>query len=291
MRPIWTGSIAFGLVNVPVEIHSGVRNHRPRFHLLCSEGKSRVKYERVCQKSGSEVSWDELAKGYEYEKGKYVVLTKEDFKAAALEKTKTIDILDFVKAEAVDHRFYETPYYLVPGKGGDRTYALLREAIRETGRMGIGKFILRDAQHLAALTVEKEALILTVLRFSDEIADMSQFRFPSAKDVRKNELGLATSLIEGLSSEWDPEKYRDDYRDNLLRVIRAKLKGRKPDLQETDEPADANIIDLMERLRRSIEGKEKSSSSKRRPSRTRTGSRRRASSRKRKPGGSKRRVA
>ena len=289
MRPIWTGSIAFGLVNVPVELHSGVRNHRPRFHLLCSEGKSRVKYERVCQKSGEEVSWDELSKGYEYEKGKYVVLTKEDFKAAALEKSRTIDILDFVKREEVDHRFYETPYYLLPGKGGERTYALLREAIQETGRMGIGKFILREAQHLAALTVEKDALILTVLRFADEITDMSEVRFPSAKDVRKNELALAKSLIEGLSSEWDPEKYKDDYRDNLMRVIRAKVKGGKPRLEETDEPADSGVIDLMERLRRSIEGKQKAASPKRKPSRA--GSKRRASTRKRKAGGSGRRVA
>jgi DNA end-binding protein Ku len=289
MRPIWTGSIAFGLVNVPVELHSGVRNHRPRFHLLCSQGKSRVKYERVCQKSGDEVSWDELTKGYEYEKGKYVVLTKEDFKAAALEKTRTIDILDFVKREDVDHRFYETPYYLLPGKGGERTYALLREGIRETGRMGIGKFILRDAQHLAALTVVDDALVLTVLRFADEITDMSGVRFPSAKDVRKNELELAKSLIEGLSSEWDPEKYKDDYRDNLMRVIRAKVKGRKPDLKASDEPADANVIDIMERLRRSIEGKQKSPGPKRRPSKA--VSRQRASSRKRKAGGSGRRVA
>jgi DNA end-binding protein Ku len=291
-RPLWTGSIAFGLVNVPVELHSGVRNHRPRFHLLCSEGKSRVKYERICQKSGNEVSWDELSKGYEYEKGKYVVLTKDDFKAAALEKTRTIDVLDFVKRDEVDHRFYETPYYLLPGKGGDRTYGLLREAIRETGRMGIAKFILREAQHLAAITVEEDALILTVLRFADEIIDMSGVRFPSAKEVRRNELALATSLIDGLSAEWDPEKYRDDYRENLMRVINAKIKGRKPALTESDEPADANVIDLMERLRRSIEGKAKETRGKSKPRNPAKGrSRKRAPSRKKKGGGAKRRVA
>src|SRR5688500_11005040 len=150
-RSIWKGSIAFGLVNIPVELHTAVRDNRPRFRMLHGADKSPVSYERVCQREGKPVAWEDLVKGYEYEKGRFVVLTKDDFDAAALDKTRTVDIIDFVEADAIDDRFFETPYYLVPVKGGERAYALLREAIRESGRVGIAKFILRDAEHLAAV--------------------------------------------------------------------------------------------------------------------------------------------
>ena len=152
-RALWKGSISFGLVNIPIELHTAVRDHRPKFRMLHANDKSPVKYERVCIRDGHPVAWEDLVKGYEYAKGHFVVLTKDDFKAAAVEKTRTIDIIDFVKADAIDDRFFETPYYLVPAKGGERAYALLREAIRESGRIGIAKFILRDAQHLAAVEV------------------------------------------------------------------------------------------------------------------------------------------
>ena len=152
-RSIWKGSIAFGLVNIPVELYSAVRDHRPRFRLLHAKDEAPIRYERVCQTEGKPVGWEDLVKGYEYEKGQFVVLTKDDFKTAALQKTKTIDILDFVDPEEIDERYFETPYYLQAGKGADRAYALLREAIRESGRMGIGKIILRESQHLAAVEV------------------------------------------------------------------------------------------------------------------------------------------
>src|SRR5258705_12571829 len=168
-RSMWKGAIAFGLVNIPVELYSAVRDHRPKFRLLHAKDESPVKYERICQRDGKAVAWEDLVKGFEYRKGHFVVLTKEDFEAAAVEKTRTVDILDFVEAEEIDDRFFETPYYLVPAKGGERAYALLREAMRETKRVGIAKFILRDALHLAAVEVIGEALVLTLMRFADEL--------------------------------------------------------------------------------------------------------------------------
>jgi DNA end-binding protein Ku len=265
-RAIWKGSIAFGLVNIPIELHTAVRDHRPRFRMLHAKDKSPVRFERVCQKEGEPVAWEDLVKGYEYQKGHFVVLTKEDFRAAALEKTRTVDIIDFVKAEAIDDRFFETPYYLTPAKGGERAYALLRDAIRETGRIGIAKFILRDAQHLAAVEVIGDALVLTLMRFADELVDIQQYDFPTSAGGRKGELDMAKALVESLAAEWKPSKYTDEYRENLLKVIKGKMKGRKVALEPAEEPRQAEVVDLMERLRRSLQqagGKPRAAGTKR----------------------------
>ena len=253
-RALWKGSISFGLVNIPIELHTAVRDNRPRFRMLHAKDRSPIRFERVCARDGTPVAWDDLVKGYEYEKGHFVVLTKEDFQAAALEKSRTVDILDFVDAEAIDDRYFETPYYVLPAKGGERAYALLREAIRESDRIGIAKVILREKQHLAALDVIGDALVLTMMRFADELVDTSSFSFPSASAIRSQELGMAKMLVENLAADWSPEKYTDEYRDNLMKVIRAKLKGKKPHLTAEVEPQSAEVIDLMERLRRSLEG-------------------------------------
>jgi DNA end-binding protein Ku len=253
-RAMWKGAIAFGLVNIPVELYSATRDHRPKFRLLHAKDESPVHYERVCQSEGKPVGWEDLVKGYEYEKGQFVVLTKDDFKTAALEKTKTVDILDFVDPKEVDERYFETPYYLQPGKGADRAYALIREAIRDSGKIGVAKIILRDAQHLAALEVIGDALVLTMMRFADELADLGDFRFPKPGDIRAAELKMAKQLVESLSAKWEPEKYTDEYRDNLMRIIKGKLKGKTPRLKERETPQQAEVIDLMARLRASLEG-------------------------------------
>jgi len=252
-RALWKGSISFGLVNIPIELHTAVRNHRPKFRMLHAKDKSPVRFERVCIRDGHPVAWEDLVKGYEYAKGHFVVLSKEDFQAAALEKTRTVDIVDFVKAEEIDDRFFETPYYLVPTKGGERAYALLREAIRESGRVGIAKFILRETQHLAAVEVIENAIVLTVMRFADELVDVKQFDLPSDSGIRKPELDMAKALVNNLAAAWDPEKYTDQYRDNLMKVIQAKVKGKKIHLEPSEEPRQAEVVDLMERLRRSLE--------------------------------------
>jgi DNA end-binding protein Ku len=252
-RALWKGSLSFGLVNIPIELHTAVRNHRPKFRMLHAKDKSPVRFERVCIRDGHPVAWEDLVKGFEFQKGHFVILTKEDFKAAALNKTRTVDIIDFVKAEAIDDRYFETPYYTVPTKGGEHAYALLREAIRESGRIGIAKFILRDAQHLAAVEAIDQAIVLSVMRFADELVDPSQLEFPSAGGMRKAELEMAITLVNSLAAEWDPAKYTDEYRENLMRIIKAKMKGKEVKLEASAEPRQAEVVDLMERLRRSLE--------------------------------------
>ena len=252
-RSLWKGSLSFGLVNIPIELHTAVRDHRPRFRMLHAKDKSPVKYERVCIRDGHAVAWEDLVKGYEYAKGHFVILTKEDFKAAAVEKTRTIDIIDFVEADAIDDRFFETPYYLVPSKGGERAYALLREALRESGRIGIAKFILRDAQHLAAVEVIDQAIVLSMMRFADELADPKPLGFPGSGGIRKAELDMAKALVNSLAADWHPEKYTDEYLDNLMRIIKGKVKGKKVTLEAPETPRRGEVVDLMERLRRSLD--------------------------------------
>jgi DNA end-binding protein Ku len=253
-RALWKGSIAFGLVNIPVELHTAVRDSRPRFRMLHADDKSPIRFERVCQREGKPVAWEELVKGFEYEKGRFVVLTKEDFKTAALEKSRTVDIRSFVKPEEIDDRFFESAYYLVPAKGGERAYALLREALRETGLVGIATVVLRDAQHLAALEVAGDALVLTLMRYAEELVDVREYHFPAARDIRKPELQMARTLVENLADKWDPLQYTDEYRENLMKIIKAKLKGKEAHLVEHMEPRNAEVVDLMERLRQSLAG-------------------------------------
>jgi DNA end-binding protein Ku len=221
--------------------------------MLHAEDKSPVKFERVCAREGKPVAWEELVKGYEYERGRFVIVTKEDFRLAALEKSRTVDIRSFVKGEDIDDRFFESSYFVTPAKGGERAYALLREAIRETGLVGIATIVLRDSQHLAALEIVKQAMVLTLMRYAEELVDVGEYKFPAAADIRKQELQMARMLVENLADRWDPSQYTDQYRANLMKIIKAKLKGRKPDLAVAEEPQSAEVVDLMERLRQSLQ--------------------------------------
>ena len=254
-RAIWKGSISFGLVTIPVELHTAVRDHRPKFRMLHARDKSPVRYERVCQREGKPVAWEDLVKGYEYERGRFVVLTKEDLKAAAVSKDKAIDIMDFVSAEEIDDRYFETPYYLTPQKGARHAYALLRDALEASERVGVAKIIIREAQHLAALEVIDKALVLTLLRYADELVDTAHLEFPASDKVRKAELDVAKMLIDNLAANWDPSKYTDEYRDNLLKLIKARIKGVKPNLPQGEKPQETKVVDLMERLRQSLESR------------------------------------
>ncbi len=253
-RALWKGSLAFGLVNIPVELHTAVRDSRPRFRMLHAKDKSPVKFERVCAREGKPVAWEDLIKGYEYQKGHFVVLSKEDFKQAALEKSRTVDIRNFVNGEEIDDRFFETSYYLTPQKGGERSYALLREAIRQTELVGIATIVLREAQHLAALEVKGEAMVLTMMRYAEELVETDEYSFPAAGNIRQPELKMARTLVEQLADKWDPSQYTDEYRANLMKIIKAKMKGKTVELHETEEPRSAEVVDLMERLRQSLEG-------------------------------------
>ena len=251
-RALWTGSLSFGLVNIPVEIHTAVRDRGPHFRLLRRTDRSRIRFQRVAEKDGEVVAWEEIVKGYEFAKGQFVVLTPEDFEKAALKKDRVIDIQDFVKGDDIDDRYFDKPYYLLPGKGGDKAYALLREAIRESGRMGVAKFVLRSKQRLAAIETIGDALVLSTMRFRDELASLEEYEFPAEKGIQQKQLQLAERLIQEFASDWDPEKYTDDYRENIMKVVHAKREKVKPDLEPEADPQSAQVIDLMERLRKSL---------------------------------------
>jgi DNA end-binding protein Ku len=251
-RSIWNGAITFGLITIPVGLYTATEDRDVSFHLLSGKDQSRIEYKRVSAKTGREVDWDDIVKGYEYEKGRFIVLTEEDFEKAAVKKDRAIDILDFVKAPAIDDRFFDKPYYLLPGKGGARAYALLREAIRESGRMGIAKFVLRSKQRLAAIETIGDALVLSTMRFRDELARLEDFDFPAAKEVRKRDLDMAQRLIDEFAAEWDPDKYTDDYRRNIMEIVEAKRKHTRPELEVEAEQHSAQVVDLMERLRKSL---------------------------------------
>lgn len=253
-RSIWKGAITFGLVNIPVELHAAVRSEdRISFRLLHKKDLSTIKYERVCQKEEKAVPWDEIVKGYEYTKGKFVVLEEEDFRAASIESTKTLEILDFVKEDEIDPRYFETPYYLLPQKGGDKAYALLREAMKKTGMVGIGTVTMRsNVMHLVGIKVVEDAMVMEIMRYADELVDTSSFTFPSADNVRPAELQMAEQLVGALADAFQPEKYSDEYRDNLMKIINAKMKGKKIKVEEPEEPEATNVIDLMARLQESL---------------------------------------
>lgn len=251
-RPIWRGNLSFGLVAIPVQLHTAVRENRPRFRLLHAKDKSPIKYERVCQRDGTPVAWDDLVKGYEYERGRYVVLTKEDFKAAAIEKDRRVQVSDFVPADSVDDRYFDQPYYLVPDKGGEHAYAVFHQALKQTGRIGIGKVVLRERQHLVAVESIENRLVLTMLRFATEVVEAPAMPEVDRAKVPAKEVKLATDLIEALASEWKPEQYTDDYQENLQEVIESKLKGETVVLEEESTPMRAEVVDLAERLRASL---------------------------------------
>ena len=251
-RALWTGSLSFGLVNIPIEIHTAVKDKGPHFRMLRRKDRSRIHFQRVAEKDGEVVEWEDIVKGYEYAKGQFVVLTPEDFEKAALKKDRVIDIQDFVQADAIDDRYFDKPYYLLPGKGGEKAYALLREAIRDSERIGVAKFVLRSKQRLAAIEAIGDALVLSTMRFRDELARLEEYDFPASKAVEKKQLQLAQRLIEEFASDWDPEKYTDDYRENIMKVVQAKREKATPDLQPETDPQSAQVIDLMERLRKSL---------------------------------------
>lgn len=263
MASIWTGAIAFGLVNIPVRVETAVRSHDLGFKLLAPKGKDDycpVKYERVCKHDGKEVPWNDIVKGFEYEKERFVVLSDEDFEKAALATSKTFEIQDFAPEGEVDPRYFEKPYYLIPQKGGERAYALLRDAMKNTGTLGVGTITLRKKQYLASIKPLGDAIILDLMRFADEVLDADEFRFPG-DDYRPQELKMAEQLIGNLTEEFQPEKYKDEYRANLEKIIAGKMKGKKVTLRESAEPEMTGVIDLMDRLKESLEGKPKKSGS------------------------------
>ena len=249
-RPLWKGYISFGLVNVPIELRTAVRDRRPRFRLLHSKDLSPISMERVCQQDGRPVAWDDLVKGYEVEPGSFIAVTKDDFKTAAVERSHSIDIRDFVPVDDIDPRYWDMPYLTAPTKGGEGTYALLAAALEKSGRAGIAKYVMRERQHLAAVRGVGGQLLLSTLRFHDDLVAAEKGR--SSAPGSSKELALAIQLIEGLKSEWDPTRYTDDYVQALMKVIEAKTGGAKPTKGTVPARRATNVVDLAERLRQSL---------------------------------------
>jgi DNA end-binding protein Ku len=267
-RPIWKGSIDFGLVNIPVNLYSAQTSSRLDFDLLDKRDFSRVRYRRVNEKTGREVPWDQIIKGYEYEKGEYVALTDKDFAEANVEATQSIEIIAFVDAADISPLHYETPYYLEPQKNGRRAYALLREVMKKTGKVGIAKVVIRNRQRLTALIVRGPMLVLNILRYAHELRDASRLALPpddAKAKVSSQEIKMAEQLVENMVGDWSPGKYRDEYHEDLLKLIEKKVKAGKTKVVEAEEEAPrpkrpGKVIDIMHLLRQSVkqaQGKER----------------------------------
>lgn len=253
MRAIWKGAISFGLVNIPIALYPATRREELKFRLLRGSDLSPVNYKRVAEADGKEVPWDQIVKGYEYEKGKFIVLKDEDFDRVDVEATQTVDITDFVEIESVNPVYFHKPYYMEPEKGGDKAYVLLREALRESGKIGIAKVVIKTRQHLAAVKPQERGLMLELMHFSDELVDVDEFKMPSTTSVGKKELDMAKALISSMSGEWEPERYKDEYREALEKLIEEKIEH--PDAatpKVTRKPRATNVIDLVDVLQKSL---------------------------------------
>ena len=254
-RAIWKGSISFGLVNIPIALYPATRREELKFRLLRKSDLSPVNYKRVAEKDGKEVPWDQIIKGYEYENGKYVVLKDEDFERVDLEATQTVDIQDFVDQEEIDPMFFYKPYYLEPQKGGDKAYALLRDALKNSKKVGIAKVVIKTRQYLAGVKPEDGALVLELMHFADELADSEKLHLPKKVETGKHEMTMAKSLIDSMASKWNPEKYHDDYREALMEVIEEKVEAGGKEIEEKTRkaPKPTKVIDLVSVLQKSLE--------------------------------------
>ncbi|MDF1754503.1 MAG: Ku protein [Verrucomicrobiales bacterium] len=270
-RSIWKGHISFGLVNIPVSLHSAESRPDIGLHMVDSKNRKRIRYEKVNDETGEEVPWDRIVKGYEYEDDKYVLLSEEELSQIKREVTKTIEIDDFVDLDSVDVMFFDKPYYLVPekkSKPARKGYALLRETLRATGKAGISQVVIRSREYLCAVLVRGDLLVLELLRFAQELRDPADYDVPGSDlkeiGVTAKEIDMATQLITAMETDWDPTQYHDTYREDLMKWIEDKIaKGKTEVIEESDEDESEtegeNVIDLMAYLKKSVaEAKKKS---------------------------------
>jgi DNA end-binding protein Ku len=258
-RPIWTGTLSFGLLNVPIRLMPGEKRTDLHFHMLDSRDNSPIRYERVNAETGEEVPWKDVVKAFEYRKGSYVVLEEEDLKAAAPESHETVEIAAFVDADSIGPEYFEKPYVLVPGKKAEKGYVLLRETLAETGKIGIAHVVIRTREYLSAVTVHDKALVLVLLRYPQELVDVGDYEIPSgnaaAHRVTKREIEMARQLIDAMSSRWNPKDYKDEFRERLHKVIAKRMKSKgvvTPPVEEAPEEATTNVVDFMDLLRKSL---------------------------------------
>jgi DNA end-binding protein Ku len=251
MRSLWTGAINFGLVNIPVKLYSASESHSLDLDMLHAKDLSPIRFARVCREDGKEVAWDDIVKGYEYRKGDYIVLTKEDMAKAAPGRQDTLDIVAFADASEVDPAYFEKPYYLEPGKGAAKVYTLLCQALAEAGKVAITKYVLRNREHLGCIRAQDDMLVMIQMRFADEIRNADAIKLPKQPKVTKPEIGLALQLIDQLTKPFDPAEYKDTYIEELERIIEEKAAGKKP--TAAPSPRKAEVKDLMAALKQSID--------------------------------------
>lgn len=252
MRAIWTGSISFGLVNIPIKMYSGSRAHEGLdLDMLHKKDHARIRYARICREDGKEIPYDEIEKGYEYKKGDYIVLNDEDFKKADAKKTESIEIKQFAEEKEIDSRYYEKPYYLEPGKGADRAYALLREALEKSGKVALVKFAMRARDNMGAIKAHGNALILNQMRFAADLREAAGLKFPD-RQANKEEVDMALKLIKQQTKHFVPEDWHDTYTEELEEILEQKAKGKKV-VQKGKEPKDTKTGDLMASLKASLE--------------------------------------
>jgi DNA end-binding protein Ku len=249
-RTMWKGAISFGLVTIPVAVYPATEEKTLRFNQIHEEDGGRIRMKRTCSVDGEEVPYDEIVKGYEYEKDRYVVLTDEDFDKVPVESSRAIDIVQFVDLDEIDPMLYKKSYYLVPDETGAKAYALLREALSQDNKVGIAKVSFRDKEHLAALRFKDETFVLETMYWPDEIRAADFGGVDVDLKVRAQELEMARQLIENLTAEWNPEEFTDEYREALLRIVEAKISGEEIEVVEA-EPT-AKVVDLMEALKASV---------------------------------------
>ncbi len=257
MRPIWKGAISFGLVTIPVQILNATRREELKFRMLRKQDLSPINYKRVAEMDGKDVPWEEIVKGFEYEKGKFVVMEEKDFDKAELQGTDSVEILDFVEEDAVNPIYFYKPYYIEPMKGGGGAYALLRDVLADTGKIGIAKVVMRNRQHLASVKANDSLLVLELMHFASEISPADAVKVPAPKDVNERALAMARQLVEQMSSEWEPEKYSDDYATAIMKLIEKKIEsGGKalPGAAKHQPAAATNVIDLVAVLQQSLAG-------------------------------------
>ncbi len=252
MRPIWKGSISFGLVYIPVAVYPATREEKLSFRQLRSTDLSPIKYKKVAEADAKEVAADQIVKGFEYERGRYVVLKDEDFEKVRIESTHSIDITDFVEVEQIDPKFFYKPYFLEAQKGGEKAYAVLHKALSGTGKIGIAKVVISNREHLAAVKPDGLFLILELMHFASEILSAEILKNGSAAAVTDKELKMAQALIEGMSVPWEPEKYQDEYRTALLEIIEQKAKNKQIPGKPAPAPAPTNVVDLVKVLQESL---------------------------------------
>jgi len=271
-RPIWTGTLSFGLLNVPVSLMSGERRVDLQFRMLDSRNNKPVRYERVNAETGAEVPWKDIVKAFEYHKGSYVVLKPEDIKSAAPESHESIDVEAFVEADAIGPEFFEKPYYLVPAKKAEKGYVLLRETLRKTGRIGIGRVVIRTREYLCAVMPHGDALLLNLLRYAQELVDPTDYALPSkdisAYRISRSELAMAEALIKSMAGKWSPGDFKDEFRARLSKVIEKRMKAKGvvkavDEEQKAPEDAATNVVDFMALLRKSVASNKRTPAKKR----------------------------